>query len=94
MWYDLPPSEYAKGLRFRADRNDESATRKEAEGKPWSTADASHFRRQARRLRAMATLCDRSNSASAGDVDFRRLSDPTLPRDDEDTVVSDIETLA
>ena len=39
----------------------------------------------------MALLCDRSDAARAGDVDFRRLSDPTFPRDQEAETVAAIE---
>lgn len=91
MWYDLAPRDYAKGLRFKADRSDECAACRLAESKPWSPGEAMHFTRQARRLRAMALLCDRSEAATAGDMDFRGLHDPTLPREEEDRVIAEIE---
>ena len=91
IWYNLSPAEYAKGLRFNAERSDESAAYKDAEGKPWSPAEAARSRRQARRLRAMATLCDRSDALRAGDVDFRRLNDPSLSADAEADTVAQIE---
>lgn len=90
-WYDLHPCDYAKGLEFSASRSEEIAERKETEGKPWSSSDADRFRRQARRLRAMARLCVRSNAKRAGDVDFRRLSDPTLALDEEEIIIAEIE---
>lgn len=90
MWYDLTPADYAKGLRYGAERSDESAARRLAEGKPWSPHDAAYMRRQARRLRAMAMLCDRSTATRAGDVDFRRLNDPSVPREQEDATVAEI----
>lgn len=91
MWYDLTPASYAESLRYSAERSDESAMRHAAEGKPWSPGEADHFRRQARRLRAMALLCDRSTAARAGEIDFRRLSDPTRSREEEDRIVAEIE---
>ncbi|MBX4911446.1 hypothetical protein HJA82_29470 [Rhizobium bangladeshense] len=92
-WYNLTPAEYAKGLRYNADRQDECARRKDDEGKPWSAHDAARSRRQARRLRAMAKLCDLSQEERAGKVDFRRLHDPTVPIEEEDRVVAEIEAL-
>lgn len=91
MWYDQNPKEYAEYLLFAAERNDECAARKDAESKPWSAMDASHNRRQASRLRAMATLCHWSNAERAGAVDFRGLNDPTTPRDLEQATVEDIQ---
>lgn len=91
MWYDMTPASYAEGLRLSAIGSDECAARKATEGKPWSAYDADFYRRQARRLRAMALLCDRSTAARAGEIDFRRLSDPTHSREDEDRVVAEIE---
>ena len=90
-WYDLPPAKYAEGLRYGADRSDESAKRREAEGRAWSAGEAAHFRRQARRCRAMALLCENSKASHAGDVDFRRLNDPSFPMEDEQRVVAQIE---
>jgi len=94
IWYNAPASSYATGLRFSAARSDESAARVEAEGKPWSANEAEHMRRQARRLRAMALLCDRSPAAPAGAIDFRGLSDPMTSRDVEDSTVAAIEAEA
>ncbi len=93
-WYDLTPVQYAIGCRYKADRSDEVATYKTTEGKPWSRYDEELFRRQARRLRAMATLCDRSTATSAGDVDFLRLNDPTLDPEDEDAAIAKINSEA
>ena len=92
-WYDLHPSNYARGLRYHADRSDESAARREAEAKPWSTGEAERYRRQARRLRAMAILCDVSTAATAGGVDFLGMTDPTQPREAEDAAVAKAESL-
>lgn len=91
IWYNAPARIYAIGLRYNAERSGESAAHKDAEGKPWSAREADHMRRQARRLRAMAMLCDRSPDVPAGSVDFRGLSDPTIPRDAEDSTVAAIE---
>jgi hypothetical protein len=92
-WYDLPPSGYARGLRYHAARSDESAARKEAEGKSWSVGEAERYRRQARRLRAMALLCDASAAATAGGVDFLGMTDPSQPRDAEDAAIARAESL-
>lgn len=91
IWYNLPAASYAKSLRYGAERSDECAAHKEAEGKPWSARDAAQNRRQARRLRAMAMLCDRSPDIPASHIDFRGLDDPTTPRDVEDSTVAAIE---
>lgn len=77
IWYNLPASDYAKGLRFYAESNDECAAFKDREGKPWSAGDAARNRQQAKRLRAMAMLCDRLPGSPAGSIDFRGLSDPS-----------------
>lgn len=106
-WYNLTPAQYAEGLRYNAKRNEERATRldqeacmaREDSSRPFYSrkeelADNAAFaRRQARRLRAMATLCDLSAAERAGKVDFRRLDDPTCPRDLEDATVAEIEGL-
>jgi hypothetical protein len=92
-WYDLPPKEYARGLCYAADRSDESAGSKEAEGKSWSRDDAARYRRQARRLRAIATLCDRSDAAKAGTVDFLGLSDPAQSREAEMMAIAKAEAM-
>lgn len=91
IWYNLPGSRYAESLRYNADRSDECADRKEAEGAPWSAGEVEHFRRQARRLRAMALLCDRHPDIPASHIEFRGLSDPTTPRHVEDSTVARIE---
>ncbi|WP_269581934.1 hypothetical protein [Roseibium sp. Sym1] len=91
IWYTLPGKTYATSLRFNAVRAEQSAERREAEGMPWSAGDAEKMRQDARRLRAMAMLCDRSPDYPAGSIDFRGLSDPTTPKDVQDTIVTDIE---
>lgn len=91
IWYNLPAADYAKGLRYNAERNDECAAYKDKEGKPWSADEAARNRQQARRLRAMALLCDRNPNAPAGSIDFRGLSDPSTPRDIEAATVEAIE---
>lgn len=90
MWYNLTPAQYAESLRYYAKRSDESAAHRRAEGKPWSRHDAERMERQARRLRAMAILCDRSAAKRAGGIDFQRLSDPTLDRETEAATVAAI----
>jgi hypothetical protein len=80
MWYDMTPADYAKGLRYSARRADDDAEKYEARPESWAKFDAAYNRAQARRLRAMAMLCDMSDATRAGDVDFRKLNDspPTL----------------
>jgi hypothetical protein len=41
----------------------------------------------------MAKLCDLSTAERAGSIDFRRLQDPTVPTEEEDRVVAEIEAL-
>lgn len=94
IWYNLPGSRYAETLRYNAARSDECAAHKEVEGKAWSAGEAAQNRRQARRLRAMAMLCDRSPGLPAGHIDFRGLNDPTTPHDVEDSTVAAIEAEA
>lgn len=75
-WWNLTPTEYAKGLRFGAERSGESAARMRAQGRTYSEHDAHHLERQARRLRAMALLCDVAKCATAGAVDFLGMANP------------------
>ncbi|AMX93681.1 MULTISPECIES: hypothetical protein [Mesorhizobium] len=91
IWYNLPAVRYAVSLRYDAERNDESAVRKDSEGMAWSAGEAVRSRRQARRLRAMALLCDRNPAIPAGNIDFRGLSDPITPPDVELATVEAIE---
>lgn len=91
IWYNLPAESYAKDLRYNAERNDECAAYKDTEGKPWSNGEAERSRHQARRLRAMALLCDRNPHVAAGSIDFRGLSDPITPRETEVEIIQDIE---
>lgn len=90
-WYDQSPADYARGLLYGADRSDETARHKRDEGKPWSYIDAEHFERQARRLRAMARLCTRSNATRAGDVDFLGLTNPAQSREAEAAAIAKAE---
>jgi len=83
IWYNLPPADYAKTLRFNAERSDECAAHRRKEAKPWATHEAATFERQARRLRAMALLCDRSPAPCAGQVEFLGLNDPSQSREAE-----------
>lgn len=91
-WYDLQPEEYAKSLRYGADRQEECAKFKDKENKPWSAHEATINRKIARRLRAMAILCDQSNASRAGNIDFRLLNDPTISSEYEERIVTEIET--
>lgn len=92
-WYDLPPASYARGLRYHAERSDEVATRIESGGKPWSAGDADRYRRQARRLRAMALLCEASQAATAGAVDFLGMTNPSQSLVDEQDAVAKAEAM-
>lgn len=83
MWYDLPPSEYAKSLRYGAKRCEEQAKRHAAESKPWSAHEAARSLHAARRLQAMAMLCDKSTADAAGDVDFLGMNDASQPEAEE-----------
>jgi hypothetical protein len=99
IWYNAPASSYARTLRFNAEGSEQSAKRKRQEDvpaslrnlKPWDIRDAERFEHQARRLRAMAALCDRNPTVPAGRIDFRGLKDPTTPNDAELTVIEAIE---
>lgn len=94
IWYNSPSSTYADGLRYNAARNDECAAYKDSEDKAWSAGDAERNRRQARRLRAMAMLCDRSPNMPAGKIDFRGLNDPTRSSEQEIAAIEQIEAEA
>lgn len=87
-WYDQTPGAYAESLRYSAERSEKTAERKAAEGKPWSDYESEGFRRQARRLRAMAVFCDRSSATRAGNVDFRGLQYPDTSREIEDAAIA------
>lgn len=91
MWYDQTPASYAGYLRYAADRNDGRAAFHDADGKPWSPYEADRARRTARRLRAMALLCDAATAPAMSGVDLRRLHDPALSREEEDATVQAIE---
>jgi hypothetical protein len=92
-WYDLPPADYATSLRYQAQRCDDLAVRAKAEGNPWGGANAAHCRRQARRLRAMAKLCQLATVERAGEIDFRELNHPDLRNDRADRIIKEIEAI-
>lgn len=94
MWYEQAPAEYAKALRFYAERADEMAAYYDTEGKPWSPHEAAKSRRRARRLRAQAVLCEHSKADRAGDVDFLGMNCPRQTEDEEATAVARAEALA
>jgi hypothetical protein len=99
IWYNSPGSSYAETLRWNAARSEENARRKLQEDvpeslrklEPWDRIGAEDMRRQARRLLAMAMLCDRFPDMPASHIDFRGLHDPTTPRDVEAATVEAIE---
>ncbi len=91
MDYNAPASRHADYLRYSAERSDASAARHRAEAKPWSESEAAHMERQARRLRAMAKLCDMRPGSPLREIDMRGLTDPTLDRAIEAEIVAQIE---
>lgn len=91
IWYNQPGRTYANSLRYNAERSEESAKRLDNEPHAWSRRDADYMHHQARRLRAMALLCDRHPEKPAGHIDFRGLSDPTTPRHLEAEICAAIE---
>lgn len=82
------PAACAKALQFYAERSDECEKHQRAGGDSYRAA---HYQHQARRLRAMAMLAERSTAATAGEVDFRRLYDPGLGREAETIIIEEIE---
>lgn len=90
-WYDLPPADYARGLRYRAEASEGCASHWSKQDGALATQYAERYRHQARRLRAMATLCDRSDAHRAGDVDFHDLGDPTMAHEIEEEIIREIE---
>lgn len=93
MWYNLTPAEYAKGLRFNADRCDQQAAHHRTDGKSWSEYEAQRSERNALRLRAMAMLCDISTEPTTGKVDFFDMSNPAQSREDEAAAIARAEAL-
>lgn len=91
MWYDANPAEYAKALLYNAERSEQSARHHDTEGKPWSPREAEHMRRQARRLRAMALLCEASGAGRAGDVDFLGMTKPSQSIEDCERAIAKAE---
>lgn len=67
-WFDLSPKERADFLRFCAERAEAHAEVKDAEGRPWSAAEAERFRAEAARLRRAAQVFAKSRARRAGDV--------------------------
>lgn len=86
-WYLNTPSAYATGLRYNADRSDECATYQERRADSYAAVLANRYRRQAKRLRAMAHLCDISAAETAGDIDFFGMMDPSQSEADEDAAI-------
>jgi hypothetical protein len=93
MWYNLTPSEYAVTLHWYAARSDEGADAQDKLDVSWGPRTAERLRHQARRLRAMAMLCERSVLSQAGDVDFHDLHSPALTREQEVAIIEEIEAL-
>ena len=88
MWYDMAPAQYASGLQFYAERNEEAAFYKDREGKPWSVGEAARNRRTARRLRAMAKIAENSTAIRAGDVDFLGMQNPSQTLEEEEAAIA------
>lgn len=97
-WYDLTPAQYATSLRWRADRNywlaEQLAEYYAGKDEYWLRCRSDQLRRAARRLRAMAILCDHSPAARAGDVDFLGMSRPDQSFADEVVACVRAEALA
>lgn len=93
MWYDLTPANYAKGLRFNADRCDQQAEHHRNDSRAWSPYEEERAVRNARRLRAMAILCDVATVDRAGEVDFLGMQCPAQTREEEDAAVACAEAL-
>ena len=91
LWYDTPPKEYAKLYHAAARRSKESAARQQAEAKPWSEGEIKNFVRQARRLRAMALLCENSEAKRVGDVYFMGLDRPDFGPEIELEIIEVVE---
>lgn len=91
MDYNAPAQRHAATLRFYANRAMEAAKARRSEGKSWSEGDAERFEHQARRLLAMAALCNASPDVQVKNVDFQRLDDPTLSVDEETVIIENIE---
>ena len=89
--YDLPPAEMARALRSNAQDNLDLAKKKSRSQDEWIRKDAPKSERTARRLNAMAMLCDMSTAATYGGVQMRGLDDASQPKAVEDLVVAQIE---
>jgi len=89
-WYDRTPAERAKGLRYAADESERCAKFLASIGDD----RAERYVRQARRLRAMAILCDHSKATKAAHVDFLGMTEPSQTREQEDKAVAKAERLA
>jgi hypothetical protein len=92
-WYNLTPAEYAEKLRYRAERSEETARRKREEKETCWQQDETFFKRQARRLRAMALICDHSAETRVGLVDFWGLNNPSRSLEEECAAIERAEAL-
>ena len=96
---EMTPEEYARSLRASAENSDKSAARwRNPNDRPFkggseqiAEMEARHFDRQARRLRAMALLCDRSTAATISEIDFFDLHNPARSMERELYVIECIE---
>jgi hypothetical protein len=93
IWYNLTPKEEAAQLRYHAENSERSAARMRAARSGYSEHDARDMDRQARRLRAMAILADRSPASTAGKVDWMGLGDPSRSLESEAAAVAYAEAL-
>ncbi len=94
MWYDLAPTEYAKGLEWNATRCDEQAARHRADSKAWAPYEARRAERNANRLRAMARLCVMTTEDRAGGVDFLGMSCPSQTVAQEAVAIATVDAMA
>lgn len=101
MWYNNPPSEHARYLRFCAQagqaqidhHNSELATGRKPT-RAWSLNDLEARVRANRRLLATVILLEASTEARAGDVDVMGLNNPLLPEALEKRLVAAIHAKA
>lgn len=85
MWYEMPPSERARFMRFSASEQQSKIDRyygavaRGLRPMDWRPANLEDSLRSIKRLEAMAMLNEASTASRAGDVDMLGLQDPTIP---------------
>lgn len=85
MWYEMPPSERARYLRFCAGERQakidgyHQAVARGLRSVDWRPENLEDSLRTIKRLEAAAMLNEASTASRAGDVDMLGLQDPTIP---------------